>query len=299
MGSTPMTVPVCRVPSCDHPVADIGEARDNLNAIIDLCAHLLDQAIHGGHDGHLEAARPHPTDAMVMLGPVASYTEWARRCNVRLDTFYRRHIEGLPADPWITDDHDHDGDHPLQVLAWWDDMWRTLNQHLPPVTPSIATHAAYLDQHMTRMANEPRALFHEFASDMTKLRTHLEAVLYAGERDEHGAPCLHCKAMLIRQCDPPRPGHKHDQGGLRDMWQCPRCNRSYGYAEYHNAVAASYRANAPALTADDMADQYGIPKGSIRAWASLGKIRKRGRDLAGRILYDVADTRHAANQDVA
>jgi hypothetical protein len=285
--------PICRVANCDHPVTDVGQARDNIHAIIDLYAYLLDQAFYGGHDGRLEADRPYPTDAMVMLGPTANLDTWARRITLRLDVNYRATLEtwdGPLPDPWITDDHDHDGDHPALVLAYWDDMWRNLNQHLPHPNPSIASTATYLDQNITGMANEPRALFHEFANDMHNTRARLETILYAGERDEKGAPCLHCKALLIRRTAPPNPGAR-DQGGLRDMWDCPRCRRTYGTAEYWNAVAAAYRANAPALTADDIHTEYGVPTGSVRGWASLGKVTRRGRDLAGRILYDVADVR--------
>jgi hypothetical protein len=281
-----MTAPVCRVPA-----TDVGQARDNLHQIVDLYTHLLDQALHGAHNGHLEADRPYPTDPMTILAPVANLEAWAHQTATRI----RANITGRD---WITDDHDHDPDHPLLVLGFWDDMWRTLNRHLPPVTPTLAAYAGYLNQNMTHMAGEPRALFDEFSNDMARTRTHLESVLYAGERDEHGAPCLHCKAILVRQCDPPRPGHKVDQGGLRDTWACQRCTRIYNHAEYWNAVAAAYRANAPALTADDMHTELGVDKGTIRVWAHRGKIRKRGRDLAGRVLYDVADTRRAAQNGV-
>jgi hypothetical protein len=59
-----MTTPVCRVTSRDHPTTDIGQTRDNLTAILDLYTHLLDQALNGGHNGHLEADRPHPSKRM-------------------------------------------------------------------------------------------------------------------------------------------------------------------------------------------------------------------------------------------
>jgi hypothetical protein len=267
-------------------------ARDDLTQIVNLYTHLLDQAFYGGHNGHLEAGRTIPGgEAMVMLSPAANLEAWCHQTATRI----RATITGKE---WITDDHDYDGDHPVLVLGFWDDMWRTLNRHLPHPHPTLATTAAYLDQHITHMATEPRALFDEFTSDMARTRSQLESILYAGERDEHGAPCLHCKAILTRRCDPPNHGAR-DQGGLRDMWDCPRCNRTYGPAEYWNAVAAAYRANAPALTADDIHQELGVPTGSIRGWASHGKVRKRGRDLAGRILYDVADTRRAANREVA
>jgi hypothetical protein len=267
-------------------------ARDDLTQIVDLYTHLLDQALNGGHNGHLEADRPYPTDPMTILGPVANLEAWSHQTTTRI----RATITGRE---WITDDHDHDGDHPLLVLGFWDDMWRTLNNHLPHPRATIATTAAYLDQNMTTMAREPRALFAEFSADMARTRSQLEQILYAGERDEHGAPCLHCKATLTRRCDPPRPGNKLDQGGLRDVWDCPRCTRVYNRDEYFNAVKASYRANAPALTADDLHQELGVAVGTIRVWANRNKIRKRGRDLAGRVLYDVTDVRRAAGLDHA
>jgi hypothetical protein len=284
-----MTAPVCRAPT-----TTVGEARDNLNQIVDLYAHLLDQALNGGHDGHLEAARPHPTDSMTMLGPIANYEAWSHQTATRI----RANITGRD---WVTDDHDHDPDHPALVLAWWDDMWRTLNQHLPAVTPTLSAYANYLNLNMTAMAREPRANFHEFAADMTRTRTQLESLLYAGEADERGVQCLKCNTPLTRRSDPPRAGNKVDQGGLRDEWVCPApgCRRRYSTAEYYFAVAQAFRAHSPALCVDDIHTQYGIAKGTIWVWANRGKVRRRGRDSSGRALYDVADVRHAAGLDAA
>lgn len=272
------------------------QARQDLTEIVNLCAYLLDHAAHAGHDGRLEAARPIPGgDAMIMLSPVADYDTWARRITVRLEIHYRRQMAGLSHDPWMTDDLPSDPEPPLIVLGFWDDAWRHLNQHLPHPRPTIASAAGYLHQHMTRMSREPRARFNDFTRDLHQLRTRLEQILYAGERDEKGAPCLHCKAMLIRRCDPPKAGAR-DQGGLRDMWDCPRCRRTYGPAEYWNAVAAQYRANAPALTADDLATEHAVTPSTVRSWAARGHVKRRGHDLTGRVLYDVADVRNMASE---
>lgn len=310
------------------PAEQVAKAREDLTEIVDLYAYLLDQALYGAAGGHLEAARPIPGgEAVVMLGPVADLDIWARRVTVRLDVNYRATLDswdGPPPDDWITDDHAADGDPPQAVLAFWDDAWRHLNRHPPRILPTIAAAATYLHQHMTRMSREPRARFDDFAADMHSLRARLETVLSAGERDEKGAPCLKCRATLIRRTSDPRPapprycyGHiahqgfwacrwpdradccLSDRGGLRDVWDCPRCHRKYSYAEYWNAVQASYRANAPAMTADDIAFQLDVAKGSIRGWASTGKVRRRGRDLAGRVLYDVADVKRAAGIEAA
>jgi hypothetical protein len=305
------------------PAERLAQAREDLTEIVDLTAYLLDQALYGAAGGHLEAARPIPGgEALVMLGPVANLDVWARRVTVRLDFNYRARLEHIPHDDWLTDDHPADGDPPQAVLAFWDDAWRHLNRHPPAPLPTISAAANYLHRHMTRMSREPRARFDDFAADMHSLRARLETVLSAGERDEKGAPCLKCRGTLIRRTEDPRPapprycyGHggvcrwparwdldecvRCDRGGLRDVWDCPRCKRKYSYAEYWNAVQASYRANAPALTADDIAAQLDVAKGSIRGWASTGKVRRRGRDLAGRVLYDVADVKRAAGIEAA
>jgi hypothetical protein len=80
------------------------------------------------------------------------------------------------------------------------------------------------------------------------------------------------------------------------MWDCPRCHRTYGSAEYWNAVKASYRANASALTADDIATQYATTPTTVRSWAARGHVQRRGHDLTGRVLYDVADVRNMASE---
>lgn len=297
----------------------LGDAREDLATIVTLTGHLLDQAIHGGHDGHLDAAAEIPgREAMIMLGPAANYEAWAHQTTTRIRVEHaqatREHRKVRVV--WL-DDLEADLDPPTLVLTAWEDMWR---EHLATFDTtrvqvrSLTRSAAYLNQHMTRMSTLTRPSFDNFTTDLHQLRARLETVLHDGERDEKGAPCVHCRTILVRRTDPPAPaparycrGHDGicrwpdradcclpDRGGLRDMWDCPRCNRSYNAAEYWNAVAAGYRANAPALTAGDMAAQLGITAGTLRVWAHRGKVRRRGRDLAGRVLYDVADTRHAA-----
>jgi hypothetical protein len=85
-----------------------------------------------------------------------------------------------------------------------------------------------------------------------------------------------------------------DQGGLDDDWKCPRCGRLYNEQQYRNAVSATYRAHAPAQTAQDLAEQFDLRVAMIwqlakRGWVdSTGTrqfVRKRGRDSSGRTLY--------------
>lgn len=315
------------------PAEQLAQARENLTEITQLAGLLLDQAMYGGHDGHLDAANELPgRDAMVMLGPAANYEAWAAQVATRVR--YTRTKVWQPTDAWIarfdgwvTDDAGHDPDPPIGVLTAWEDMWRLhLNLLTAPVQrPSIERSATFLHEHMGRMSRITRPSFDNFANDIGSLHGRLEAILSAGERDEAGAPCLKCRATLIRRAQPRSPvvprryctGHgqpavcrwparwdldecvRFDRGGLRDVWDCPRCKREYSYAEYWNAVRASYRANAPALPADDIAEQLGVAKGSIRGWAALGKVRRRGRNLDGRVLYDVADVKRAAGIEAA
>jgi hypothetical protein len=246
--SHPQTCPSC-----------VGSLRADLEAIDALYGTLPDQATNGGQDGRLTAAAPIPGgDALVMLAPASDGTQ--------------------------ATDHEHesrtDPTPPLLVLSTWEDDWRRHLDHDRDIHATVPNAIAYLATHLSLMAQRHDGL-EGLATDLTNLRRRLEDILRAGERDERGAPCIHCGTMLIRLCT---------DKGLQDEWRCHRCHRRYGNQAYYNAVAATYKAHAPALTATDMHSQYGVEPGTLRAWASRKKVRRRGHDLQGRVLYDVNDT---------
>jgi hypothetical protein len=95
--------------------------------------------------------------------------------------------------------------------------------------------------------------------------------------------------------------HKiHDQGGLRDEWVCRKCHHTYDLDEYRSTVARDARDNATALNADQMTKRFPeVTVGQLRVWANRGFVHKRGRDELGRMLYDVADVKTRAADEVA
>lgn len=58
--------------------------------------------------------------------------------------------------------------------------------------------------------------------------------------------------------------------------------------------AALRRGLATLVTAQDAAVRLGIPVGTIGAWASRGKVQRRGKDARGRTLYDLTDLERMA-----
>jgi hypothetical protein len=250
------------------------------------------QAVAAGNEGQLLAGAPIPGgDATVLL---AGGSEGKAQVHAL--------CSGQDA-PHASDERHSDPQPPLHLLASWEDDWRLTFGHGGGPRATMTRVVRYLSQHLARAAQEHEA-FDEFAADLRRCRIRLEDVLHAGERDETGAPCVHCGTELVRKSRPAQPctdehhreGHTCDQGGLRDEWRCPRCHRVYDMRSYWNAVGAAYRAHADAMTDKDIAEQYGVAAASVRVWAKRGQVRRRGKDTRGRQLYDVADVRQHAKR---
>jgi len=312
-GCAPCPEPHCLTCYRNHATVTctdcLNAARDDLHAIVRLCAELPDEAAARAGRSSAPGQPALGGEPMVLIGPVsmsgtAQILQLDHRKRLGLDTSH------------MLDELSGDFEPPLSVLAGWAHVWMDhLGQHTD-LTATIRREADYLGSTMHYMAQITTVPFDEFARALRQCRSHLEDELHDGDRKPRGAPCVHCQTMLERnvtprtergicdghhlpgagwhepslQCPVPRPEGCCDRGGADDEWVCPKCHRRYDPQAYSNAVAATYKAHAPALPADDMHDQLGVPKGSLRAWASMGKIRKRGKDINGRVLYDVADT---------
>lgn len=291
-----------------------GTTRRTLIDVADLAALLPDQALNGGHTGHLDAAADIPGgDALVLMS---------------------RGSEG------ISDDDMQELLPPSYVLAWWWQTWTEAKGEDPRSLPgrprpaALLVHAyAYLARNLDWAASNYPG-FHAFARDLTRLRTQLEDRLHAGEQSAEGVPCFVCGADLARTYRDPKPcdcppkilryllSHhlaRHDQPGLCCLgcawtmrhqlhdqggdttddplagWSCPRCQRAYSPGEYQLAVSVLATQHAPALPATELAERIGVNASTIWRWARDGHIQKRGRGADNRQLYDVADAvRHAA-----
>lgn len=277
----------------EHPRTDprcVGRVRVELADIERLTALLPEQAVEGADDGRLVAGAPIPGGEATVLLAGGSDGRGQTRAILRRDNTDH-----------VADEYRGDPEPPLQLLATWEDDWRLTFGHGGGPLATLSRAVDYLDRHLAHAAQHHEA-FDEFARDVMRCRSRLEDVLRAGERDEGGAPCVHCQTPLVRRSSPPRPcvhrdhpeDHVCDQGGLRDEWECPRCHRVYDHRSYWNAVGAAYRAHATAMTADDIGEQYDVPRSSVTGWASKGHVRRKGKDTRGRQLYDVEDVkRHA------
>lgn len=274
-GCLPCRSPHCGIDGSTHTTTDllvcpacIGAVRADLDAITRHYAALPTEAWHRGSPGGL-----HGGDAMVMLGPGSNDSQ-----------------------PNAIDESNADPVPPLLVVEGWAQVWRDELGHREPDGPATVEQACiYLAGQLdaaASLANRDCDL-PTVAGEIHTLRTRLEDVLHDGIRDERGAPCLDCGAMLVRRSEPPAPAKRHDrdQGGLRDRWDCPRCHRVYGYVEYHLAVRGEYLKLAPALTAEQLAEELDVKAGTVRAWATRGLVQRRGRDQDGRVLYDAEQAR--------
>lgn len=258
--------------------ACIGTIRSNLIEVRNLFAQLPAQALYGGSDGRLEAARPIPGgEAMALIGPSSNgrAVAWARERGDDVSHLLdERHGEIAP---------------PELMLVTWEDDWRSLRGQAVEDLVSIHTAADYLDTHLHWAAQNHDA-FDAFASDISAQVARLEDVLHAGERDELTAPCLYCRGRIERVY--------HRKTGFSDNYQClGKCGRNYSREQYLNAVRAAYLANADRLTAADASIRLGIPATRIRVWGSRFPELKAGRSDTGLWMYKMSALQAKIEED--
>lgn len=230
----------------------LGRVRSSLTGIVDAYALLPAELIEAGGTSF----EPIPTgpaesrilggDALVLLAPGSEGAHWARG-----DWHDKPPVnDNLPSDPQP----------PLAVLAGWEDDWRSI-LGLPAAGPAtMATVTRFLHDHLGWAAQHHPA-FDEFATDVYRLRVRLEQVTKTSHAPVRGIGCPECGETLIRRyADPdpcpngcPHDGPGHDQGGLRDGWQCPnrtcdRHDRGFTDAEYNFALWIAWENQAMEAT---------------------------------------------------
>lgn len=266
IAATELTCPGC-----------IGNTRTDIAQTVALAALMLTEAI----------ARGINSQAANLAGPAADPATWSARQILRR----RAIVDYLPSDAWeyatrvlIEDD---DSQHPLLVLGRWEMM---LREDWGPETDerlTVASAADYLDRNLARLANDPAQDFPLFAAEIRACRTHLEAVLHDSRQPEKGAPCPNCTTDQQRGPALHKRYDDDDATGASDVWLCKRCDSWWSEADYRLRVGARYLQHADRLTADQIHAEYRIPPGTLRRWASEGKVGRRGTDDSGRQLYDV------------
>lgn len=193
-------------------------------------------------------------------------------------------INGCPVCPdlraWL--DQADDTRHPLWVLGTWD---IAVTEHLEhgerTMRVTVSRAAAYLDANLTDLARHEDFGFDEMASEIATCRAYVEQVLSVAAYEQRGAPCPACgKAQLVKH---------HGHTALGDHWRCPKCAQQWSDQDYRIKVDGIYLGVADRLTASQIAEQYRVTEPTIRKWAEREKVRRRGKDDRGRVLYDVAD----------
>lgn len=297
LGCQPCDRSHCRVCGVAHVAGAcpecMAETREALREIGRLCGSLPEEVEHRGVEG----------EAMMLLGPAA-------------DPEARGHLEASALagriDPRsIEGDHlrgCRDGHclgcagqlHPAFTLGRWEDVWRDALDHDPPAEVfDMAATVDYLDRTMAYMSTWPHVPFEEFARDMRRCLSHLEAVLHEGEQIDQGAPCMTCNTDLRRvwkgDMMPWSGKHLlHPEKAREDGWACPRCRRWHTENQYRAAVLNLHNENAEWLTDTAMEIRTKVKAGTVRVWATRGEVSRK-RDQ-GRTVYSVADVLERAGQ---
>ena len=274
----------------------IEEVRTTLRVIVDLAADaLLEEAIEAGVD----------SEAVYLAGPACDPEAWSwRKVTARQGGPWHM-SQGDSAsklDPDEDDEH-----HPYSVLTRWEFMLREDYGQQRTDATSIVSAAKYLTDMLPRLANDDGQDWRLFAHELNACRNHLESVIHDSRAPEMGAPCPACttantkgKPLVKHYRNIDERTGKVDPSGALDWWGCRDDDAHWWNDEdYRLRVAAGYLAHSPRLTAPQIAEAYGIPAGSVRSWASTGRVHKRGKDDEGRQMYDVNEARRCAGHDLA
>lgn len=119
-------------------------------------------------------------------------------------------------------------------LGTWVEDWCEIRHEVGRRPVTVRGQVGYLSSR-AGWASDHHPAWDEFSSDVRRIVARLEDVTGTSERPEHGPPCPYCRADLEREFG--------DQG-LADDWQCPRCRRAFGPAQYLLAVRASLAAES-------------------------------------------------------
>lgn len=249
----------------------VASVRDGLIQIRNLFHQLPEQAISGGDDGRLEAARPIPGgEAMVLMAPGsdARARGWAGERGD--DTSHK------------ADEIDGDSYPPSIMLVTWEDDWRKIKSQPTKQAATVYSCWNYLDENLHWAARHHEA-FDAFAEEVRQQVARLEDVLHAGDRPEATVGCLYCRGKLERVFS--------TKTGFSDDYKCgnPHCGRTCRRPQYLSAVKAAWIALAEVLPAEYAAIRLGIPATRIRVWGSRFPELKSGRNKNGLWLYKVSD----------
>lgn len=194
----------------------LGPARD-LRRILELAAHLPEQAIHDAADPDMPGGL-----ALAMLAPVASPEA---RTN-KLDGAERWNLEhedepGLRRDISHVADEDDVWEPPLQTLLRWSEAWRERNGKATDLRPTLSSECQFLTQALAWAAGGGESRWAVFVKDLRRAVTRMENTLHAGTRAQRTrVPCIDCD-------DAPRLIKVYGDTAVEDHYKCPACKARY------------------------------------------------------------------------
>lgn len=278
-GCQPCPMDHCRVCGIEHASGAcpdcLGATRDDLDEIRRMCDALPEEAEVSGVNG----------EATMMLGPAADPEAWGHReASARAGRIPADYLEVA-----------RDETHPLWVLASWAMVYRDAFEHDEPTTRvDVLTEGGYLERNLGFMGDFEYVPFEDFARDLRRCVSHMEAVLHDGEQVDLGVQCLKCGKRLKRVWG---------IGGAEDGWRCERCQQWSNDKQYQLALKRDYIKRAEWLTDVDMAVRVpGVTAATVRSWAATKGDRPvliRKKLHTQRTVYSVEDVQwiYACTQD--
>lgn len=250
----------------------LGAVRGNMTEIVKRSAKVLTEAVHRGIN----------SEAANLAGPVPPRLDLIEAHRWRQMSAFWGRIPELP----------EDDQHPAWVLGSWELLVREhLKQQAPLRKPTVESSRAYLDAHLTRLAHDPTFPFEELAREVRACREHLEDVLHDSRHRQQGAPCPMCGQAKLELWHADCTCETLPCSGCSeyDAWWCYRCGAEYAPADYKAKVDLLAPLVADRLTSTQMAEVYRVNRMTLNRWVRKGKVRRRGRNEQGHVLYDVAD----------
>lgn len=217
-------------------------------------------------------------EALNYAGPVADLAIWQRRYD----------LSDQKTQDWMVEDTVKSDEHPLLVLASFEDDIRAMLNQPTDLTATVRRAADYIRNHLDDIVPEGAYLqIGRLVADLRKTRHTLEEVLKAGIRDDKGVPCMGCRSPLVKVWG---EDEEHDR------WHCPTCDEWSTHEQYMLVVRADYLVNAEWLTAEDLSTTWRIPLGTIKSWSSRGQIEKKINVDTGRMVYRVATAKRLRDE---
>lgn len=261
-------------------------ARD-LREIVELSMNLRSQAVNKANQ-QLDGFALPGGFAMVSLTPVANIEAWEHQ----YEGYERSNAERpeRPFDLSHIEDEDDTWEPALQTLRYWSDQYRKLLSAEWDHIPTINTEAKFLAHQLNWIwENEPG--WDHFASDINKVRTRLENILYAGKRAERTR--VNCTSEACER--KPRLLRVYAPTAVDDHYKCPACKNRYTPQQYARAKLQHLSSEGAErhVKMQDARDAIDRPERTWAKWLRLWYVRSYRDPITGQVWVWWPDVREA------